>query len=172
MKQKPWMPQQWTIWAFVEPNFYQTSKIKLSQFHLLIWNVVFLQTNKFTFWLSLVWSILVKYKKGKVTINSSSCSTVVSKSKMSKTRVSIPFSQRGPIPIHLEDTIMGEYFHLKIFKSFTNHKRNESNQTIHLLIGTPTGCSVIDVIFPQGEEISEVRFKYVDSLCFVKWLIF
>ena len=62
---------------------------------------------------------------------------------------------------------MGEYFHLKIFKSFTNHKRNESYQTIHLLIGTPTGCSVIDVIFPQGEEISEVRFKYVDSLCFV-----
>ena len=52
---------------------------------------------------------------------------------MSKTRVSIPFSQRGPIPIHLED-------------SYT---------------GSPTGCSVIDVIFPQGEEISEVRFRFV-----------
>ena len=52
---------------------------------------------------------------------------------MSRTRVSIPFSQRGPIPIHLED-------------SYT---------------GSPTGCSVIDVIFPQGEEISEVRFKSV-----------
>ena len=54
---------------------------------------------------------------------------------MSRTRVSIPFSQRGPIPIHLED-------------SYT---------------GSPTGCSVIDVIFPQGEEISEVRFKSVNS---------
>ena len=51
---------------------------------------------------------------------------------MSKTRVAIPFSQRGPIPIHLED-------------SYT---------------GSPTGCSVIDVIFPQGEEISEVRFRW------------
>ena len=162
MKQTPWMPQQWTIWALVEQKIFQTSKMKLSQLHLLIWNVVFLQTNKFTFWLSLVWSILVKYKKGQVTINSSSCSKVVSQSKMSKTRVSIPFSQRGPIPIHLEDTIMGEYFHLKIFICFTCHKRTESNQTIHLLIGTPTGCSVIDVIFPQGEEISEVRFKYVE----------
>ena len=52
--------------------------------------------------------------------------------RMSKTRVAIPFSQRGPIPIHLED-------------SYT---------------GSPTGCSVIDVIFPQGEEISEVRFRW------------
>ena len=50
---------------------------------------------------------------------------------MSKTRVSIPFSQRGPMPIQLED-------------SYT---------------GTPTGCAVIDIIFPQGESISEVRFK-------------
>ena len=40
---------------------------------------------------------------------------------MSKTRVSIPFSQRGPIPIHLEDSYSG----------------------------SPTGCAVIDVIFPQ-----------------------
>ena len=50
---------------------------------------------------------------------------------MSKTRVSIPFSQRGPIPIHLEDSYSG----------------------------SPTGCAVIDVIFPQGEEVSEVRFR-------------
>ena len=50
---------------------------------------------------------------------------------MAKTRVTIPFSQRGPIPIQLEDSYSG----------------------------TPTGCAVIDIIFPQGEEISEVRFK-------------
>ena len=50
---------------------------------------------------------------------------------MSKTRVWIPFSQRGPIPIHLEDSYSG----------------------------SPTGCAVIDVIFPQGEEVSEVRFR-------------
>ena len=45
---------------------------------------------------------------------------------MAKAKISIPFSQRGPIPIQLED-------------SYT---------------GNPTGCAVIDIIFPQGEQVS------------------
>ena len=45
---------------------------------------------------------------------------------------------------------------------YQSSTKAKTNNKYSLLTGTPTGCSVIDVIFPQGEEISEVRFKYVE----------
>ena len=57
--------------------------------------------------------------------------TESTKDKMSKTRVALSFSLRGPIPIQLEDSYSG----------------------------APTGLAVMDLIFTQGESISEVKFR-------------
>jgi len=57
---------------------------------------------------------------------------------MSKTRIALNFSLRGPIPIQLEDSYSG----------------------------AATGLAVMDLIFTQGESISEVKFRnnYTASL--------
>ena len=69
-----------------------------------------------------------------------------------KDATSLVFSQRGPIPITLDE-------HGALLSSPTPQASYLSSSPSPTSVSITTGASVLDLVFPQPETVSEIRFK-------------